>query len=324
MKRFAFALVLAAICCVFVAGVFELTVRFVFDDGMQFDLEMWKYAVEVKTVSDNPRIGHVHAPNRHARLMGVDFATNSRGWRDREFTLERPAGVMRIVMLGDSFTTGWGAPYDNIFSKQVERLYAEQGIKAEAINTGVGNWNTVQEVEYFFTEMTPYNPDIVVLNFTVNDAEPVPHEKPPSLLLRHCYSCVYIAGRLDTLMRQMSSDPDWASYYLGLFGDGTTPGWLDAKASIKKLADYCRQHGIKLLIVNHPELHDVQNYRLQPITEFLRSAAKENDVPFVDLLPYLQHEESSALWVTPPDPHPNSLAHKLMAQGIFDALRTLE
>jgi lysophospholipase L1-like esterase len=324
MKRFAFPLVLAAICCVFVAGILELTVRFVFDDGMQFDLEMWKYAVEIKTVSDNPRIGHVHAPNRHAHLMGVDFATNSRGWRDREFALERRSGVMRIVMLGDSFTAGWGAPYNHIFSKQVERLYAEQGIKAEAINTGVGNWNTAQEVEYFFTEMIPYNPEIVVLNFTVNDAEPVPHEKPPSLLLRHCYSCVYIAGRSDTLMRQISSDPDWASYYLGLFGDGTTPGWLDAKASIKKLADYCRQHRIKLLIVNHPELHDVQNYRLQPITEFVRAAAKENDVTFVDLLPDLQRAESSALWVTPPDPHPNSLAHKLMARGIFDALRLLE
>jgi hypothetical protein len=47
-------------------------------------------------------------------------------------------------------------------------------------------------------------------------------------------------------------------------------------------------------------------------------------VPFIDLLPYLQREESSALWVTPPDPHPNPLAHKLMAQGIFDALRSLE
>jgi hypothetical protein len=99
-----------------------------------------------------------------------------------------------------------------------------------------------------------------VLNFTVNDAEPVPHEKRPSLLLRHCYSCIYVAGRVDTLLRQISTDPDWASYYLGLFGDGSTPGWLDAKASIKKLADYCRQRGIKFLIVNHPELHDVQHY----------------------------------------------------------------
>jgi hypothetical protein len=156
MKRFAFPLVLATICCVFVAGVLELTVRFVFDDGMQFDLEMWKYAVEIKTVSDDPLIGHLHAPNRHARLMGVDFATNSQGWRDREFAVGRSAGVTRIVMLGDSFTAGWGAPYEDTFSKQLERLYNDKGIKAEVINTGVGNWNTVQEVEFF----SPTSPTI--------------------------------------------------------------------------------------------------------------------------------------------------------------------
>jgi hypothetical protein len=29
------------------------------------------------------------------------------------------------------------------------------------------------------------------------------------------------------------------------------------------------------------------------------------------------------LWVTPPDPHPNSLAHKLIADALFDTLRQL-
>jgi lysophospholipase L1-like esterase len=324
MKRFAFALVLAAICCVFVAGVLELTVRFVFDDGMQFDLEMWKYAVEVKTVSDNPRIGHVHAANRHAHLMGVDFTTNSRGWRDREFTLERPGGVMRIVMLGDSFTEGWGVPEQETFSKRIERFYSEHGVKAEAINTGVGNWNTVQEVELFLTDAYRYHPDIVVLNFVFNDAEPVTADRPPSFLMRHCYSCVFIASRYDALRRRFLGGRDWADYYLGLFGDGTTPGWLAAKAAIKRLADYCKAQGIKLVIANYPELHDVKNYRLQPITDLVQAAAAENGAVFVDLLPYVRDQQSSALWVTPPDPHPNAFANKFLAEGLFATLEKLQ
>src|SRR5215468_1873325 len=84
------------------AGGLELLTRFVVDDGMQYDLEMWKYAREIKQVSADPLIGHEHAPNRQARLMGVDFRTNSQGLRDREFTYERPPGKLRIVMLGDS------------------------------------------------------------------------------------------------------------------------------------------------------------------------------------------------------------------------------
>jgi hypothetical protein len=72
-----------------------------------------------------------------------------------------------------------------------------------------------------------------------------------------------------------------------------------------------------------PELHDVQHYRLQKITDLVHEAADEHDVPFVDLLPYVQRAPSPELWVTPPDPHPNGLAHKLFAEGIFDALERL-
>jgi hypothetical protein len=55
----------------------------------------------------------------------------------------------------------------------------------------------------------------------------------------------------------------------------------------------------------------------------VQAAAEQNGVAFVDLLPYLKDRASADLWVTPPDPHPNALAHGLIAQGIFDALQRL-
>jgi hypothetical protein len=117
---------------------------------------------------------------------------------------------------------------------------------------------------------------------------------------------------------------DWADYYLGLYGDdGQAKGWLNAKAYIAKLAAFTKAHGTKLLIASLPELHDVQHYRLQKITDLVHEAADENDVPFVDLLPYVQGVPSPELWVTPPDPHPDGLAHKLFAAAIFDALEKL-
>lgn len=121
----------------------EVAVRAFVDDGMQYDLEMWKYALEVKGISSDPLIGHNHRPNRHARLMGVQFDTNSKGLRDREFSYEKPPGKLRIVMLGDSLTVGWGAKFDETFSKRIERMYVDRGIQAEVIATGVGNYNTI-------------------------------------------------------------------------------------------------------------------------------------------------------------------------------------
>jgi hypothetical protein len=50
---------------------------------MQYDLEMWKYARDVKQISPNRLLAHEHAQSRHIVLMGVDFQTNSKGLRDR-------------------------------------------------------------------------------------------------------------------------------------------------------------------------------------------------------------------------------------------------
>ncbi|MGB0085985.1 MAG: SGNH/GDSL hydrolase family protein [Rhodomicrobiaceae bacterium] len=325
MKKVVFPALLTLVCLVITVGFAELAVRFVIDNGTQYDLEMWKYARDVKIVSADPKIGHEHGANREATLMGVDVKTNSMGARDREIPFERTPGVLRIAMVGDSLTMGWGVAIENTFPKRIERLYADIGKKAEVVDLGVGNWNTVQEVEHFLTKGYKYNPDIVVLNYSINDAEPTPlHRAPPSWLQRNCYSCVFVMGRLDSVLRLFSVRREWTDYYLGIFDGGKSKGWLASKAAIKRLADYCKSKNIKLLIANLPELHDVQNYRFGSITELVRQAAKDNDVAFVDLLPNVQFQASEDLWVTPPDPHPNALAHQLYAAGLFSALQKLE
>jgi lysophospholipase L1-like esterase len=299
----------------------ELLTRLIADDGMQFDLEMWKYAREVKQLAADPLIGHEHAPNRQARLMGVDFQTNTQGLRDREFSFERVPGKLRIVMLGDSLTVGWGVPLEQTFPKRIEQMYAEAGIDAEVINLGVGNYNTVQEVQAFLTKGYRYQPDVVVLNYFVNDAEPVVPASTPSALMRGCYACVFVVGRGDALMRRFFGRLDWAQYYLSLYGDGTARGWLDAKAAVDRLAAFSKASGIKLMIASLPELHDVANYRFGRITDLVRKSAEENGAAFVDVLPALANQPSAKLWVTPPDPHPNGYANALIAKALFEALQ---
>jgi lysophospholipase L1-like esterase len=323
MRKLLFPVLLGAFTIALTALFLEAAVRLVVDDGMQFDLEMWKYARDVKVVSPDPLIGHEHGANRKAHLMGVDVETSSQGLRDRDFTLEPKPGVPRILMVGDSLTFGWGVPFEATFSKRIEKLFAADGKEVEVINTGVGNWNTVQEVTYFLTKAKDFKPNIVVLNFFVNDAEPVPQNRPPSLLMRNCYACVFIAGRIDMLRRLFFGGPSWDEYYLGLYGNGDAPGWLAAKAAIKQLADYCKANNIKFVVASLPELHDVANYHFGPVTQLVKEAALENGATFVDLLPAVNKADSAALWVTPPDPHPNAFANELLAAGLYEALKSL-
>jgi lysophospholipase L1-like esterase len=313
---------LAGLVVIFGLGL-ELYVRTVADDGMQFDLEMWKYALTLKQISADPRIGHEHRPLSAARLMGVDVRINSRKLRDREIPYDRTAGALRIMMLGDSFTEGWGVAVDDTFSRRIERLFAGEGVAAEVINAGVGNYNTIQEARYFLTEGFRYAPDIVVVNFTYNDAEPVPRSHEPGFIARRCQACVFLAGRLDALSRLVGARPAWSDYYLGLFGDGAAPGWQAAKGALHELAAFCHARGIKLLVASFPELHDVQNYRLGRITALIRAAAEAEGAGFVDLLSAVAQEDPAGLWVTPGDVHPNARANQLFAEALFAALQGL-
>jgi lysophospholipase L1-like esterase len=323
VRRILSNLLATLISLVIAAFGLELLTRLVVDDGMQFDLEMWKYARDVKQVAADPLIGHEHAPNRQAQLMGVDFRTNSRGLRDRDFSVERVPGKLRIAMLGDSLTVGWGVPVEATFAKRIEQMYAAAGVDAEVINFGVGNYNTVQEVQAFLATGHRYQPDIVVLNYFVNDAELLEPARSPSRLMRACYACVFLAGRGDGVIRQFLGGMDWAQYYISLYGDGRSQGWLEAKAAIGRLAQTTKTSGAKLVIVNLPELHDVKDYRFGRITDLVRQAAEENGAAFVDVLPAMADQPSAKLWVTPPDPHPNAYANELIAKALFAALQKL-
>lgn len=300
---------------VFVCLALEVAVRLVIDDGMHFYLEMWKYARDIKQRSEDSLIGHEHRPNARSFLMGVEVSTNSYGQRDREFEVARPPGGKRIVMLGDSFVLGWGVPLEQTVSKRIERMFAASGQRVEVMSTGVGNYNTVMEVQAFLTKYAPFAPDLVVLNYTFNDAEPVPKYEGVGLITRYSQAYTVSLGAFDAALRlaRISRQP-WDEYYLGLY---QTPGWQAAQASAHRLARYCNEHGIALVVVNWPELHDTRNYQLGAITNHVRDMAKAAGVPFLDLLDALKGQDPAKLWVTPPDPHPNGFANQLYAEHMF-------
>ena len=301
------------------AAVLEVSVRVFVDDGMQFDLEMWKYARQVKQTAENPRLGHEHRPSTSAHLMGVDVVTNSRKLRDDPVAIEKPPGVQRILMLGDSFTFGWGVAIENTVSHRLEATFERDGARVEVINAGVGHYNTVMEVEYFLTEGRTFDPDVVVLNYFINDAEPVPAYGAAGMLARSSFAYVYLRGRLDVLFRQLAARRDWAGYYLGLYADGA-PGWVAVERSIDALAEYCRRNGIVLMIVAYPELRDLKNYRFTVVHERLADVARRHGAVYVDLLDAVRGIEESRLWVTRPDPHPNALAHGKFADALYPKL----
>lgn len=319
MRSFFLSSVLTLISLVVAVGFFEIACRTIVDTGMHYHLEMWKYAVSLKEVADEPEIGHRHKAASDAHLMGVDVKINAGGLRDRE----RPditEDTVKVLMLGDSITFGWGVPQNETVSARLESLLAQQIDQPFAvINSGVGNYNTAMEVAWFERYGLDLKPDAVVLNVFINDAEVTPAYTDIRWWDRTMYSRVVLFGALDTVRRLVFGGADWKTYYRDLYTLENS-GWLTMQSSIARLAALCRENGISLVVVDYPELRELSPYPFPDVSEKISVAAFEQQAAYISLLPAVERETPSALWVTEPDPHPNSYANHLFAEYLAPRL----
>jgi lysophospholipase L1-like esterase len=292
--------------------------------SMHFGIEMWKYAKALKRTSASYDIGHEHIPNKQAFLMGCPVSINSAGLRDREFSLSKPKGVYRILALGDSTTFGWGAHQDKTWPKLLEqKLNANPPAGGpqhfEVINSGVGNYNTAQEVAYFKERGRLYHPDMVIIGFAYNDGELTPRENK-NWLARESYLYVVLSSGLDGLLRQTGPRPNYRDYYNSLYEDGK-PGWIACQRAFHDLFTACRNEHIDLRIAIIPELHSFgSTYEFKGINEKIRALAGAADVPTIDLTNGPSGIDPKELVVTPSDVHPNDKAYELFAQKMYTTL----
>ena len=107
----------------------------------------------------------------HYQREGESYVRiNSDGLRDREHAKAKPAGTVRIAVLGDSFSEAMHLPIDQTFWSQLERKLQEcqafPGQNLEVINFGVSGYGTAQELLTLRQKVWDYSPDLVVLALT--------------------------------------------------------------------------------------------------------------------------------------------------------------
>jgi hypothetical protein len=95
---------------------------------------------------------------------------NRSGRRDSDPLLDKPRGVYRIAVLGDSYSEAMQVPREQAYWALLpERLAAcgfERGKRIEVLNFGVSGYGTAQEYVTLETRALRYRPDLVLLQFT--------------------------------------------------------------------------------------------------------------------------------------------------------------
>lgn len=91
---------------------------------------------------------------------------NRHGTRGADFAVPKPAGVLRLLSLGDSRTFGWGLAEEETYSARLQALlqdYFGDGRRVEVINAGVNAWSYQQMHLYFRHVALGFQPDVVIL-----------------------------------------------------------------------------------------------------------------------------------------------------------------
>lgn len=116
--------------------------------------------------SFDPVRGSIPTPNQRGRrtipgVLDYTFSNSSLGLRGKEIG---PKTGPRILLLGDSFTYGFGVNDDQTFAYQLQQLTGY-----EVINAGNGGTGTDYALRFFETVGKDFNSDLVVLCFFAND-----------------------------------------------------------------------------------------------------------------------------------------------------------
>lgn len=94
----------------------------------------------------------------------LEEKVNSEGFRGGDFSLQKPPGTRRLLLLGDSNTFGMGVEGDEPYFHRIGRwLETSKDSKWEVINSAVPGYSSFQMLQMLRTRGVRYSPDVIVV-----------------------------------------------------------------------------------------------------------------------------------------------------------------
>jgi hypothetical protein len=99
----------------------------------------------------------------------IFYRINSSGYRGREVTIPKPAGVIRIVAIGGSSVFDTHASEGEDWPSRVEQLLRTRSLKVEVVNAGIPGHAVVDGLGRFYSQLWTFEPDYVLVYGEWND-----------------------------------------------------------------------------------------------------------------------------------------------------------
>jgi lysophospholipase L1-like esterase len=247
---------------------------------------------------------------------------NSHGFMDLERSLEKPEGVHRIVVIGDSLVNGTGIDLDQTFPRVLEQLLQGDGQKVEVLSFAVTGYSTSQQMALLERALA-FSPDEVILAYCMNDpASPIYHNANDQLgryfYRPTSYAWFRLCKKLHGMReRRLASDDDYHRTLHSVYR-------IEIGIDLAEFSRVATRAGLspKLLIVpvlvgSPGDSVDAERYHLRDVNKDLSAIANAVGYTVIDAVDDLQDMPWERARVRDNDPwHLSAAAHSRIAEGL--------
>jgi lysophospholipase L1-like esterase len=283
---------------------------------------------------------HLRAKNAVSTYGQPEFdyerRTNSLGIRDVEHPIDKPPGEYRIIGLGDSFTEGQGASYEDSYLKVLERNLNGKGarVKFRVIVGGVAGSDPFYCYKLLKNKLLGFKPDLVTLAVNNSDVTDViarggnerfladgtvRFAEPPGDEWMFARSHLYRIWLIAVLHH------DW----FGLSPSEQVAKRGEASRKLQSiLAEYNTlgiEEGFRFLVILHPDSYELSTGAYAFDAAQLKRYLSESGISYVDLMEHFvkrtgPERESREKLYWKKDFHHNEAGYRIFAEGVEEYL----
>jgi hypothetical protein len=254
---------------------------------------------------------------------------NHAGFRGREFSADKPAGVYRIAIVGDSFTFGNGVRQEDRYSDVLQR---ELPAHIEVLNFGTAGANTPEHLDTVTRLLQEVHPDFILLQWYVNDVEDDDAvDRPrtqPLMPIRSLHNWLNDNSALYTIANMQWSETQvalgWTESYVDyLKRRHADPHGADATRDtnlLRELIARCKRANVPIGIILFPDTAGPmdKSYPFGFLHDRVLATCDDMQLTCIDLRQdFAPIKDKRTLWASRLDHHPSAKANEIAAEKIL-------
>lgn len=270
-------------------------------------------------------------------VYDVNQSINPEGFRDTKDYKRADKKTKKIVVIGDSFSYGYGIKnINNRFSNLLEKTLNNEGYGIEIYNFGVQGANINEEKKLLKLAIEKVSPDLIIWQYFMNDIESEPttslinfKQKTKEMyknplfadLMERSYVFNFFYYRLSPALNPKTANK--TIYDGDLYRNKKE--WIQFKKKIENFIFTLKENETQVVVIIFPYMNLIgSNYPYFDIHKKIVEVFKNKNIPAIDLLEIYLDYGSAKLIVNKFDYHPNEKANNLAFKELYKKIKKFQ